>query len=166
MKLRKTLGKNEKGATLVEVLAALIIASLVISTVTYVIQYALQNYRHATERQHAQADALFITETIVKAVRERSNQTLTIDEAASCKLKIQSSETTFTCFNFNAAAHTLHMTKVEDNTTEINVLLSDTLQAFEVEIDDANTKLDLSLSFNLMKNTTFTHETAVYVPYL
>lgn len=157
---------NEKGATLLEVLASLIIASLVIATVTYVIQYTLLNHRSATERQNAQADALFVTDAIVKAVRERSDQTLITDNDTNCNLKVQSNNLTYTCFSFNESTQTLQMSKVEHDAVSLNVVLSTQLHAFEVEIDPTATKLDISLHYKLMKNAMYTHETSVYVPKL
>lgn len=156
--------RNEKGITLAEVLATLIIASLVISTITYVVQYALHNYRFASERQVAHTDALFVTETIVKAVRERSNQTLLQDASTNCILKLEVNSTTYTCFIFDHVAQTLHMTKVDDDVVVMSQLLSDKLHA--VDIDITATKVDLALHYKLLKNSMYTHETAVYIPYL
>lgn len=161
--------KNEKGLTLVEVLAVIIISSLVIATVTYVMQYTLNNYRATSERQEAQSDAMHVTELIIKSVRERSNQNLNTDGTiGDCvvHLEYSVSGTTYrTCYSFDQNNGTLSLIKSENDTITLNQVISSKLANIDVDIVDEG-KIELTLHYTIMRNTDFKYETTVYIPKL
>lgn len=158
--------KNEKGVTLVELLAVIVISSLVIATVTYVIQYTMNNYRATADRQKAQADATFVTEMIIKSVRERSNQDFVLNDPTSdCVLKLEISQSTdHTCYSFDPDEGTLRLIKTENDSTTLNQVISSQLS--HINIDIIGDKLELSLYYTIMNHSDFQYETTVYIPKL
>ncbi|MNI58623.1 hypothetical protein D3C73_1137420 [compost metagenome] len=167
--------RNEKGVTLVELLAAITISAFILGLIFTVIQQSTQGFATITSKQFAQEHGRIISEHMVHAVRERPYIITQINSKNGIILKLQDPEAigNYIQYTFNSATHnfiiensvnnTVSSTEVARNVTSASVELSDPVTVNSVQ---SQSKITLALEFKVEKKSPFTYQTVIYVPTL
>jgi Tfp pilus assembly protein PilW len=154
---------NQKGITLIELLAAITITAFLLGLIFTVILQSTKGFHTITEKESAQENARLITEQIVGKVREKP-YTITQDDARSgYVLKLQDNSTYRVAFNYDRAAGTLVMETTNGNSTD-SLLLGSNLSDVRIDLTDSSSRINVKVEYRLQGTNPFVYQTAVYVP--
>lgn len=119
--------KNEKGITLVELLAVLAIMSVVIALISSVHLFGQKQYRDQSETMEHQSEVRVAVSQITKDIRKVSNYSVNMGT---------------NLFIIGDFTYTLDGTKIKRNDTVISEEISD----FSMTFDEDNKKIDLKIT--------------------
>lgn len=153
---------NQKGVTLLELLAAIALMSVVLGLCFTLIHTMTSGFRTITARESVQEQARMITEQISNKVRE-TPATITNIEKGILVAELNDNTLTGDYTSFVSSGTELRMkTKKGSNTTEFK--LAENLAAANVRFIEADKKVMITLQFTVDGKTSHEYETSVYLP--
>lgn len=152
--------RSEKGVTLVELLAAITLLSVVIGLVVLLVQRSYEGFDTVTARQRAQEKARTITEHMVAKMRE---QPVAIKEEAGYVLVLESKADSASKVRYKFAKPNFTIETVSGNAVTNTLTIADNVESASVTVTQPN-KIRVSLSFAIPQTKPYLYETVVYVP--
>lgn len=153
---------NEKGITLVELLAAITICAIVIRIITAFIYQSNQNFDTITARQAAQEDARLISDHMVNQVRSQP-YVITQEHPDQGIILNLASGSRYVRYRYLPDQQRI---QIESNTTGTEIVrpIADNVTSASVQLTENNKRINLRLQFSLPGSRHLDYDTTIRVP--
>lgn len=149
---------NERGITLIELLAALSIAVMIITIITTLIINSLNGFNQLTRKESVQEQARLLVEHVASTVRKQSYASI---EATASALEFRNSDDDYVAYVFADGTITLH---IRNGMSEQTMELADSLSEMPFQVTPAGTetKIDIFLDFLTEDNQRYEYSATMY----
>lgn len=153
---------SQKGVTLLELLAAIALMSVVLGLCFTLIHTMTSGFTTITARESVQEQARMITEQISNKVRETPSTITNLGGGIMvAELKDNTLTGNYASFVFNGTKLTMK-TDTGGNVSEFN--LAENLSNASIRFQEADKKVIIVLEFQVEGKTSHTYETSLYIP--
>lgn len=158
---------NEKGLTLLELIAALVLVTVVTGVITALIIQSTNGFNKVTEKQSLQEQARQISEQLVTIIRYTPWQLDKASQANNQELKLEyaESETSTYYGSFNFSSGVLTYQKLQGTTIVEHKTLADNIQSVQIDLDNSSSPPSVHFHYTLEGDNgeTYEYDTKLYL---
>lgn len=167
---------NNRGLTLFEALATIVVSSLIIGTVISLVNFSTNSMNKLHSREVVMQESRTIMNHIVHTVRDRfvrattdANFILKLDEIQKVKDVYNATVTVttgnYTYYAFDAGSNTVSFNRMVDGQL-LAQPLSDNVDAMTITLSEDNKKIEIELVMRLPDDSLHTSSMSIYIPQL
>lgn len=157
--LRRAKFPNQKGVTLIELLVAISIASIIVGVISAVIYSSITGFNHLTEKQSVQEQARLVTEQVAATVRKKAFSSILLKDGNT--LEFSNSPTDYTSFTYEG--NKITMTTQNNGSQQVMELARGvTAMPFSVTKPGQEHEIKVNLVFGGKDIESYTYNSTVY----
>lgn len=157
--LRRGKFPNQNGVTLIELLVAISIASIIVGVISAAIYSSITGFNHLTEKQSVQEQARLVTEQVAATVRKKAFSSIQVKDGNT--LEFSNSPADYTSFKYEGSKIT--MTAQDGGSQQVMELARGvTVMPFKVTKPAQEQEITVELVFGGKDIESYTCKSTVY----